>query len=198
MGQTLYAEEPVFREMIHQADSEIQRYLGWSLTNEFLRDQSNYRLHDLGPYIQPAVTALQMALTAIFRDRGIEPSAIAGLSMGEVAATHRAGVLGLSDSIRVVSCQSRITQGKIKPGKMVFVRAAPSDVEKIAQQYGNALAVAAELSPSLTVVAGEESAIRRLRRALQHILGHRDRVWLTRPRDICAHVESLPTGVVPG
>ncbi len=153
--------------MIHQADSEIQRYLGWSLTNEFLRDQSNYRLHDLGPYIQPAVTALQMALTAIFRDRGIEPSAIAGLSMGEVAATHRAGVLGLSDSIRVVSCQSRITQGKIKPGKMVFVRAAPSDVEKIAQQYGNALAVAAELSPSLTVVAGEESALERFKEFLR-------------------------------
>ena len=39
--------------------------------------------------------------------------------------------------------------------------------------------------------------VRRLRRALQHILGHRDRVWLTRPRDICAHVESLPSGIVP-
>jgi len=23
-------------------------------------------------------------------------------------------------------------------------------------------------------------------------------VWLTRPRDICAHIESLPAGVVPG
>ena len=27
---------------------------------------------------------------------------------------------------------------------------------------------------------------------------HRDRVWLTRPRDIYAHVESLAAGVVPG
>ena len=25
-----------------------------------------------------------------------------------------------------------------------------------------------------------------------------DRVWLTRPRDICAHIESLPKGTVPG
>jgi len=23
-------------------------------------------------------------------------------------------------------------------------------------------------------------------------------VWLTRPRDICAHIESLPAGIVPG
>jgi hypothetical protein len=46
-------------------------------------------------------------------------------------------------------------------------------------------------------VFGRPYRIRRLRRALQHILEHRDRVWLTRPRDICAHVESLPAGIVP-
>ena len=46
-------------------------------------------------------------------------------------------------------------------------------------------------------VIGRPYRIRRLRRALQHILGHRDGVWLTRPRDICAHIEGLPKGVVP-
>jgi hypothetical protein len=35
-------------------------------------------------------------------------------------------------------------------------------------------------------------------RALQHILEHPERVWLMRPRDIYAHVESLPAGIVPG
>jgi hypothetical protein len=47
-------------------------------------------------------------------------------------------------------------------------------------------------------VIGRPYRIRRLRRALQHVLGHRERVWLTRPREICAHIESLPAGVVPG
>jgi peptidoglycan/xylan/chitin deacetylase (PgdA/CDA1 family) len=47
-------------------------------------------------------------------------------------------------------------------------------------------------------VIGRPYRIRRLRRALAHILKHRDRVWLTRPRDICAHIESLPAGIVPG
>ena len=32
----------------------------------------------------------------------------------------------------------------------------------------------------------------------KHILERRDQIWLTRPRDICAHIESLPSGVVPG
>jgi peptidoglycan/xylan/chitin deacetylase (PgdA/CDA1 family) len=44
---------------------------------------------------------------------------------------------------------------------------------------------------------GRPYRLRQFRRALKHILGHRDRIWLTRPRDICAHIESLPTGVVP-
>lgn len=44
---------------------------------------------------------------------------------------------------------------------------------------------------------GRPYRMRQFRRALKHILGHRDRIWLTRPRDICAHIESLPPGVVP-
>ncbi|MGE0224179.1 MAG: polysaccharide deacetylase family protein [Acetobacteraceae bacterium] len=45
---------------------------------------------------------------------------------------------------------------------------------------------------------GRPYRIRQFRRAMEHILKHRDRIWLTRPRDICAHVESLPPGTVPG
>ena len=40
--------------------------------------------------------------------------------------------------------------------------------------------------------------IRQLRRAFEHILRYRDRIWLTRPRDLCAYIESLPPGIVPG
>ncbi len=47
-------------------------------------------------------------------------------------------------------------------------------------------------------VAGRPYRIRRLRRAFEHIAAHRDEIWLTRPRDICAHIESLPPGTVPG
>ena len=47
-------------------------------------------------------------------------------------------------------------------------------------------------------VVGRPYRIRQLRRAFEHILEHRDRIWLTRPGEICAHIESLPPGVVPG
>jgi hypothetical protein len=47
-------------------------------------------------------------------------------------------------------------------------------------------------------VVGRPYRLPQLRRALEHVVRHRDRIWLTRPGEICAHVEGLPRGVVPG
>jgi len=33
---------------------------------------------------------------------------------------------------------------------------------------------------------------------IEHIVGQRSRVWLTRPGDIYRHVQTLPAGTVPG
>jgi hypothetical protein len=47
-------------------------------------------------------------------------------------------------------------------------------------------------------VVGCPYRIRQLRRVFEHILHFRERIWLTRPRDICVYIENLPPGVVPG
>lgn len=39
--------------------------------------------------------------------------------------------------------------------------------------------------------------LRHLRRVLEHIAHNRDRVWLTRPGAIAAHIASLPDGTLP-
>ena len=46
-------------------------------------------------------------------------------------------------------------------------------------------------------VVGRPYRMRALRRVFEHIARHRDRIWLTRPGEICRHVESLPAGTVP-
>ena len=46
-------------------------------------------------------------------------------------------------------------------------------------------------------VVGRPYRIRELRRAFEHILRFQDKIWLTRPGEICRHIESLPDGVVP-
>jgi peptidoglycan/xylan/chitin deacetylase (PgdA/CDA1 family) len=67
--------------------------------------------------------------------------------------------------------------------------------EMFDQSRGQPLVCPISLHP---FVIGRPYRLRHLRRVLEHITVHRDQIWLTRPRDICAHVESLPTGTVPG
>lgn len=47
-------------------------------------------------------------------------------------------------------------------------------------------------------VIGRPYRLRQFRRALEDIVKQRDAVWFTRPSEICAHIERLPKGTVPG
>ena len=67
--------------------------------------------------------------------------------------------------------------------------------ELLEQSEGQPLVCPISLHP---FVVGRPYRIRPLRRAFEHIMKHRDKIWLTRPGDICAHIESLPEGVVAG
>lgn len=67
--------------------------------------------------------------------------------------------------------------------------------EMLEQSKGQPLVCPISLHP---FVVGRPYRIRQLRRAFEHILKHRDKIWLTRPGDICTHIESLPPGTVPG
>ena len=67
--------------------------------------------------------------------------------------------------------------------------------EMLAQSERQPLVCPISLHP---FVVGRPYRLRRLRQVFEHINRHRDRIWLTRPRDICAHIESLPEGIVAG
>ena len=47
-------------------------------------------------------------------------------------------------------------------------------------------------------ILGQPYRLRQFRRVIEHILRHRERIWLTRPGAICDYIGSLPAGIVPG
>ena len=67
--------------------------------------------------------------------------------------------------------------------------------EMMRQSEGQPLVFPISLHP---FVVGRPYRIRQLRRVFEHLNRHRDAIWLTRPRDICEHIEDLPAGTVPG
>ncbi|MDF3150335.1 acyltransferase domain-containing protein, partial [Streptomyces sp. T21Q-yed] len=50
---------------------------------------------------QPALFALQCALVRLWREAGVEPSAVTGHSVGEYAALYAAGALSLDEGLRL-------------------------------------------------------------------------------------------------
>ncbi|MCZ0975066.1 acyltransferase domain-containing protein, partial [Streptomyces albulus] len=64
---------------------------------------------------QPVLFALQVSLAHAWLDLGIQPAAVVGHSLGEVAAACVAGLLSLEDAARVVVARLHLLERKAAP-----------------------------------------------------------------------------------
>lgn len=117
MGRELLEQEPVFRAVLEQCDALLGSHTSWSLLEELTADESQSRL-DETEIAQPALFAVQVALAHLWRSWGIEPNAVVGHSLGEVAAAHIAGALSLADAVQLICHRGRLMQRAIE-GELV-------------------------------------------------------------------------------
>jgi acyl transferase domain-containing protein len=121
MGRRLLEQEAVFREVVERCDRAMRPYGDWSLLAELAAiDAAHTRLNEIA-LIQPALFAIQVALAALWRSWGVEPHAVVGHSMGEVAAAHVAGALSLEDAARIICRRSGLVKRTIGQGAMAAV-----------------------------------------------------------------------------
>ena len=71
--------------------------------------------------IQPVLVGMQLALTELWRSYGVEPDAVIGHSMGEVAAAVVAGALSPADGLRVIATRSRLISRLSGQGAMALL-----------------------------------------------------------------------------
>ena len=166
MGRELLEQEPVFRATIEECDTLIKSHTNWSLLAELRADASQSRLQET-EIAQPAIFALQVALARLWRAWGIEPKAVVGHSLGEVAAAHIAGVLSLVDAVQLICDRGRLMQQATGNGKMAAVELSPTQTEYWLRKYEGRVAIAAINSPTSTVVSGEAAAIESFLQLLQ-------------------------------
>jgi acyl transferase domain-containing protein/NADPH:quinone reductase-like Zn-dependent oxidoreductase len=158
MGRELLAEEPVFRDALLAVDGLLRPLAGWSLLEELGRDEAGSRL-DQTAFAQPALFGLQVSLAALWRSWGVEPAAVVGHSVGEIAALHVAGVLALPDAVRVVFHRARIMQQATGLGRMAQVALTEAEAAEVVQPFGGRLSVAAMNGPRSSVLSGETAAL---------------------------------------
>lgn len=79
MARDLYETYPVIKETFDTAS----RILGYDLRE--LIDQDEEKLNQTR-YTQPAILTTSVAISRLLKEKGIEPDAVAGLSLGEYSA----------------------------------------------------------------------------------------------------------------
>jgi [acyl-carrier-protein] S-malonyltransferase len=113
------------------------------------------------PY-QLSVFASSVDLLHKLRDRGVEPDVVAGHSLGEYAAAHAAGSLGLEDAVELVAERDRLMTeaARENPGGMVaLIGADPMEVTRAAEGADGVVVTANFNTPRQTVISGEKSAL---------------------------------------
>nr|AAF62883.1 epoD [Sorangium cellulosum] len=158
MGQKLLSEEPVFRDALSACDRAIQAEAGWSLLAELAADETTSQLGRID-VVQPALFAIEVALSALWRSWGVEPDAVVGHSMGEVAAAHVAGALSLEDAVAIICRRSLLLRRISGQGEMAVVELSLAEAEAALLGYEDRLSVAVSNSPRSTVLAGEPAAL---------------------------------------
>ena len=116
------AHEPVFRAALERCDAAARplRRLVDRRAARAARTRRGYRLDEID-VIQPVLVAMAIAYAALWRSLGIEPDAVVGHSMGEVAAAYIAGVLDLDQAMRIICRRSALMRRTSGQGAMALV-----------------------------------------------------------------------------
>ena len=162
MGRGLYESEPVYRRAVDEClalldpahRAEIHALL--FAAPEAIEDAAQ-RFER--PSLQlPALFLVEYALAALWRAWGIEPTALAGHSMGENTAACIAGVFRLEDALALVTLRGRLFE-RVPPGAMLSI---PLPIEQVEPLLGRELSLASINAPELCAASGPIAAIERL------------------------------------
>ncbi|MEU4418170.1 type I polyketide synthase [Nocardia salmonicida] len=155
MAQDLLHWAPSFAASMRECDHAVREELGWSV----LRHLQTGELPSDVASIQPIIWSVQVALVAYWKSLGVEAELCIGHSMGEAAAAFASGALTLRESATVICRRSKALSRLTGTGGMLVVGLGLADAEKLVAEHGTGVCVAAENSPSVSVLAGDKAML---------------------------------------
>lgn len=159
MGAGLLANEPVFAATVAEVEPLIAGESGFSVTEAMTAPETVTGIDR----VQPTIFTMQVALAATMRAYGVEPGAVIGHSLGEVAASVVAGALSMEDGVRVICRRSRLMSRIAGSGAMASVELPATQVlSELAGRGVTDVALAVVASPQSTVIGGATETVREL------------------------------------
>ncbi len=173
MGRVLARRESVFREAIEEVDALFSAVSGWSIIGALGTCAGDSRVEQT-QVAQPANLMLQVALTRLLQRWGVEPAAVVGHSIGEVAAAWCCGALDLGDAVTVAWRRSQCQQTLASVGGgMLAVGMTPEGASNLLRNYPD-VGIAAFNGPRALTLAGPLAALREIGTELdRHEVFHR-------------------------
>ncbi|KAJ4490129.1 acyl transferase domain-containing protein [Lentinula aciculospora] len=152
MGKELI-KNSVFRRVIDLLEPIYQTEAGFSLVEAL--EHGNF---DTSDRVQSVTYAIQIGLLHVLRSRGLEPQAVIGHSVGEIAASVAAGCLTPKEGALVVIRRAKLYAQVQGLGGMALVNLPFAQVtEELSGRTD--LVAAIDSSPSTCVVSGDEAAV---------------------------------------
>ncbi len=166
MGRELWETTPLFRETMEEIDQVFQKIADWSIVDELAKTEAESRISET-QVAQPALFALQVALSELWKARGVFPQAVIGHSIGEVAAAYISGILSLTDAVHLIYHRSRIQAKASGQGKMLAAKLTEKEALEILRGHEETVSLAAINSPDMVTLSGDAQVLENIQKTLE-------------------------------
>lgn len=162
MGQSFYEADADARAVFDEA-SEL---LGYDM--KALCFEENEKLN-LTQYTQPAMVTTGIAIMKVVEKQGLLPDTAAGLSLGEYEALYAAGVLSVTDTIRVVARRGELMEAAVPAGVGAMAAVLGAEASLIEETLSEIpeVWIANYNCPGQIVISGKKEAVEAAAEALK-------------------------------
>lgn len=158
----LAAQFPVVEETFKQA-SEVLGYDLWQLVQQGPAEELNKTWQT-----QPALLAASVAIYRVWQQRypHLQPTVMAGHSLGEYSALVCAGVIDFQDAVKLVELRGKVMQQAVPEGTGAMYAIIGLDNDAIIKackdaEQGEVVSAVNFNSPGQVVIAGSKAAVER-------------------------------------